>query len=277
MKVYDCFMFFNELDLVELRFEELYDTVDYFVIAESSVTHAGNTKPFIFLDNWNRFEKYQNKIIHLKIEDTPANLTGMQRDFYQRDCLRRGLVGLDNEDLVIISDLDEVPRAELIEMIKEDKNNYDRYILSIPQFRHRFNFMKVKETHKYPNIIVTRFKTFTSPNTEREHTFFWNPKPPNSVTLEHGGWHFTWIGNDSEIKNKIKNYAHTEHNNDLILNAVDVNKHLTDKKSFFNENEAFEIVKIDDYFPKHLLENLDKYKNLIVPNGSLSVTDIYTE
>jgi len=277
MKVYDCFMFFNELDLVEVRLEELFNVVDYFIIAESNVTHAGNPKPYIFLENWDRFKKYHSKIQHVKVDDIPANLTGMQRDWFQRDSLKKGFIDIESDDLVIISDLDEIPRSELVQMIKEDTNNYNRYILTIPQFRHRFNFMKVKETHKYPNIIITRFHSFTDPNSEREHTFFWNPKPHNSVTLEHGGWHFTWIGNDSEIKHKIKNYAHTEHNNETILNAVDVNKHLLERKSFFNDDEQFEIVMIDDYFPKHILDNLEKYNQYILPNGKLSVTDIYTE
>lgn len=277
MKVYDCFMFYNELDLVEIRFEELWDVVDLFVVVESNVTHAGNSKPYIFLDNWDKFQKYHSKIRHIKVDDMPQDATGMERDWLQRDGIKKGLTDLEYDDLVIISDLDEIPRADMIELIKNDNNDYDRYILCIPQFRHRLNFMKVKETYKYPNIIVTKFSAFSDPNQEREHTFYWNPKPNNSVLVEHGGWHFTWIGNDNEIKNKIQNYAHTEHNNEEILNSVDVGKHISEGKSFFNSDEEFQTVKLDDYFPKYILDNLEKYNHLVVPNASVCVTDIYKD
>jgi hypothetical protein len=277
MKVYDCFTFFNELDLLEIRLQELWGIVDYFVIAESNLSHTGNPKEYLFESNITRFKPYLEKIRHIKVDDMPDTTNAWVRENFQRNSLSRGLYDSTSDDLIIISDLDEIPRSEMIEIIKHDTNKYDRYILNIPQFRHRINFMKVQEAHKYPNIIITRQSVFTSSQQEREYTFYWNKKPDDSVTLEHGGWHFTWLGNDDEIKNKIRNYAHTEHNTDIILNAVDVNKHLQERKSFFNETESFEIVKVDDYFPKYLLDNLDRYANFIVPNGKVSVTDIYTE
>lgn len=277
MKVYDCFNFFNELDLLEIRLNELWNVVDFFVIVESNLSHSGNYKEYIFEKNLVRFEKFMSKIKHIKVDDTPDTDNSWIRENFQRRAITRGLDRLSADDLIVISDLDEIPRAELIEMIKEDANGYDRYILNIPQFRHRFNFMLVKEKYKYTNIIVTKGHVFTDPQQEREYTFFWNKKPDNSVILEHGGWHFTWLGNDSDIKLKIKNYAHVEHNTDQILNFVDVNKHLQERKSFFNNKEEFEIVSFDDYFPKFIQDNKDKFSHYIIPGGNKSVTDYYIE
>lgn len=278
MKVYDCFMFFNELDLVEVRLEELFYVVDYFVIAESNVTHAGNPKPYIFLENWDRFSKYHDKIRHIKVDNIPESFTGMDRDRYQRQAIGRVLSDMNQEDFVIVSDLDEIPRAELIRMIKDDENNYDRYLLNIPQFRHRLNFMKVKDSHKYTNIIVTRGSVFTDAHSERELTFPWTAKPPNSVTLEHGGWHFTWLGNDKEVINKLANFAHTDLNTKVTRDNINIADVITNKKSFLpNHNEEFEYVVIDDYFPMCIKNNLDKWQHLIVPNATKEVTEIYND
>jgi len=278
MKVYDCFMFFNELDLIELRFEELYSTVDYFVIAESNVTHAGNPKPYIFLDNWMRYSKFHDKIRHIKVDDMPDSFGGMDRDRYQRQSLSRGLHDLQDNDFVIVSDLDEIPRAELIEMIKTDTNDYDRYMLNIPQFRHRLNFMKVKESYKYTNIIVTKGNIFTDPHSERSLTFPWTAKPTNSVILEHGGWHFTWLGNDKEVINKLSNFAHTELNTASARNYINIEDVLKNKKSFLpNHDEEFEYVIIDDYYPDAIKNNLDKWSDLIIPDAKKEVTEIYKD
>ena len=277
MKVYDCFPFFNELELLEIRLQELWNVVDYFVIVESNLSHSGNPKDYVFENNMSRFEKFMPKIRHIKVEDNPDTEDSWVRENFQRRAITRGLTDLDVDDLIIVSDCDEIPRADLIDMIKDDTNNYDRYILNIPQFRHRVNFMLVKENYKYTNIIVTKGSAFTDPQQEREYTFFWNKKPDNSVILEHGGWHFTWLGNDDDIKIKIKNYAHVEHNNDQILSYIDVNKHLQEGKSFFNNNEEFEIVELDEYFPQFILENKDKFSSYIISGANRSVTDIYSE
>ena len=278
MKVYDCFMFFNELDLVEVRLEELYDVVDYFVIAESNVTHAGNPKPYIFLDNIERFSKYKSKIRHIKVDDMPDNVSGMYRDNYQRHSLHKGLTDLRPEDLVIVSDLDEIPRAELIHMIKEDANDYDRYFLNLPQFRHRLNFMLVKDNHKFTNIVVTKGHAFTDPHKEREFTFPWSAKPNNHVVLEHGGWHFTWLGNDQEVITKLQNFAHTDLNNEQTVANINIHDVIERKASFLpNHNEGFEYVVINDYFPDAIRNNISKWQHLIIPDAVTEVTDIYKD
>lgn len=278
MKVYDCFMFFNELDLLELRLQELWDTVDCFVIVESNISHAGNPKPYTLLDNWDRYAKYHSKMRHIKVEDFPPNVDGMFRDSFQRQGIARGLTDVAPEDIIIIADLDEIPRAELIEMIKEDANDYDRYLLCLPQFRHRINYMKVQEVHKYPNIMVTRARAFTNPQQEREYTFYWNQKPANTVVVEHGGWHFTYFGDDEAVKHKLQNFAHTELNIPEIIDNLSLDKILAEKRSFQpGTNEKFEYVIVDDYFPKGITDNLDKWQHLIIPDATVAVTDIYTE
>jgi hypothetical protein len=278
MKTYDCFLFFNELDLLELRLQELWDTVDCFIIVESNSSHSGNPKPYILLDNWDRYEKYHSKIHHVKVEDMPNSNNAWDNENHQRNAITHGLTNISPDDIIIISDLDEIPRAEMINMIKEDENDYDRYLLCLPQFRHRINYMKVKEAHKYSNIMVTRARSFTNPQQEREYTFFWNRKPDNTVTLEHGGWHFTYFGDDEAVKHKLQNFAHTELNIPEIIDNISLDNILAEKRSFQpGTNETFEYVVVDDYFPDSIINNLDKWQHLIIPNATVLVTDIYIE
>ena len=124
MKTYDCFTFFNELDVLEIRLKEMWDVTDYFVIAESNLSHSGKPKDYILLDNWERFKPYHSKIRRIQVDDMPETKDSWVREKFQRWALGRGLEDLEADDVVIVSDLDEIPRAEIVEMIKTDENDY---------------------------------------------------------------------------------------------------------------------------------------------------------
>lgn len=280
MKVYDCFMFFNELDVLEIRLQELWDSVDIFVLAESNTSHSGKPKEYIFENNKDRFEKYMSKIRHVKVDDMIATNDAMARDRFQRSCLHRGLTDIEPDDIIIVSDLDEIPRAEAVEMVKVDENNYERYIFVIPMFQYKLNYMKYFDISKQPNIMVTRGRVFTNPQQEREYTFPWVPKPADIVFVDHAGWHFTYFGDDNHAVTKIKNFAHTE---------TDVPRFTSDKLKIEwmienkyglwgpDHHERYDIVVVDDYFPKYITENIDKWKDKIHPGAVFHVTDLYRE
>src|SRR5579862_2641213 len=118
--VYDCFLFFNEIELLKMRLEELDEVVDYFVLVESAETQRGTEKPFYFTENKQLFEKYLPKIIHIAVEERHPELGLWERENYQRNCIARGLIHCRTEDVILISDLDEIPRPSLV---REVKNN----------------------------------------------------------------------------------------------------------------------------------------------------------
>lgn len=279
MKTYDCFTFFNELDVLEFRLQELYDTVDHFVIAEANLSHSGKPKEYILLDNWERYKPYADKIIRVQVDDFPETPDSWVREKFQRYALIRGLADLTPDDVIITSDLDEIPRAEMIEMIKEDENNYARYILAIPMFQYKINYMKIVERSKQWNIIVTRGRVYTNPQQEREYTFPWIPDPDDIVYVDHGGWHFTYFGDDNHAITKIQNFAHTETDTPEMIARHNIEWMITNKYGHhgINQPERFEIVQVDDYFPKCITDNLDKWQHRIAPNAVFKVTDLYRD
>lgn len=280
MKTYDCFMFFNELDLLEIRLQEMWEVTDTFVIAEANMSHSGKPKDYILLDNWERFKPYADKIKRIEVNNFPSTATtGMDRDRFQRSALAQGLTDIQPEDLVIISDLDEIPRAEIISMIKEDENNYDRYILCIPMFQYKLNYMKHFEVSKCPNIIVVRGRAYTNPQQEREYTFNWKPKPQNLdlVYIDHAGWHWSYFGdNDNAIK-KIQNFAHTETDTPEMIASHNIEWMVANKYGHhgINHHERYEYVVVNDYFPKCIVDNLEKWQHMIIPNAVFRVEDLY--
>lgn len=279
MKVYDCFPFFNELDVLEIRFKELADTVDYFVLVESNLSHSGKPKPYYFEESKDRFASWADKIRHIKVEDMPDTEDSWVREKFQRYCIERGLEDMAPEDVVIVSDCDEIPRAEIVNMIKEDENDWDKYILYIPQYQYRLNYMKIFDRSKNANIMITRGRAFTNAQQEREYTFYWNQKPKDTVFVDHGGWHFTYLGDDEHAIQKIQNFAHTETDTPDMVARHNIAWFVDNKYGHHGprDQERFEIVQIDDYYPTCITSDLERWQQWVVPNAVFSTTDLYRE
>ncbi len=140
--VYDCCLFFDEIELLKLRFEELYNVVDYFVIVESKTSLTGKDKPLFFDENREMFSKYQNKIVHLVIDsfpftfididpDSPFQLMYENEDFwtrenYSRDFILNALKDCKDTDTIFISNVNEVPRAASVKEIDNYLNGLNQ-------------------------------------------------------------------------------------------------------------------------------------------------------
>jgi hypothetical protein len=146
-------------------------------------------------------------------------------------------------------------------------------------FQYKINFMKYTERSKQPNIMLTRGRAFTNAQQEREFTFPWIPDHPNTAYIDHGGWHFTYFGDDKNAIIKLQNFAHTESDRPELIARHNIEWMVDNKYGHHGpgHEERFEIVVVDDYFPKCITENLDKYQHLIAPNAVFHVTDLYRE
>ena len=134
MKVIDCFIFYNELDMLEFRLNELNDVVDYFVLVECIKTHSNKDKELYFENNKNRFSKFLDKIIHIIVKDNiPQTSRAWDREEYQRYCIHEGInkLNLNSDDIIIIADLDEIPDAKTVLNIKNNNGLDGIYYLEM--------------------------------------------------------------------------------------------------------------------------------------------------
>jgi beta-1,4-mannosyl-glycoprotein beta-1,4-N-acetylglucosaminyltransferase len=257
MKTFDCFLFFNELDLLEIRLNILNECVDYFVIVESAITFQGEDKEFIFEKNRTRFAAFEDKIIYFKVEKYLfdfANLPYMVdpqsrddkilnaiykhidacphfnkqkefwwgNDFYQRECIRRALAVAKpaQDDLILLSDVDEIPNPETVSKIKADILPTSLVCLRQHEFCYYLNYYHNSDWIGTCAFLYGEFSDASLNgirfSTKRDEGF-------SPQIMDDGGWHFTSIGSVEAIQKKIRSWGHQEFNTKLVLNSVEYN------------------------------------------------------
>jgi Glycosyltransferase family 17 len=280
MKIYDCFPFYNELDLLELRLNELYTTVDHFVIVEANQTFTNRPKPFYFADNKSRYAKFLDKIIHIQVTDMPGHADPWVNDRFQRDQISRGIVDADPDDLIMISDCDEIIRPAAIEHMKSSDNSLFALRMTISNFK--FNYMKINPD-KYNVWAMAGKRIFfndVAPDAFRQIRFQFSDKPFQHTdngceVIEHGGWHFGYMGNKEWLLDKAQSFAHQEVNTPEFLAQIDPDASIEKRTSWQQDStDRYEIVKLDNYFPTTLLNNKQQYSKWILPNTDISVIDL---
>jgi beta-1,4-mannosyl-glycoprotein beta-1,4-N-acetylglucosaminyltransferase len=253
VKVFDCFKFFNELELLELRFMELNDVVDYFVIVESNKTHTGKTKLFNFELNKKRFEEYLPKVIYVKVTDLPnysPNDIWLAENF-QRNCISRGLNGIAKEgDKIIVSDVDEIPNTELI-LKNIDNPNWVTFNQNLYYY-----YVNCQQNCTWDGPIMANYGTFMFPQQLRDAA----RRGVNSQ--RHGGWHYSFMGGPDRIKYKVENIAESSLIIDKVGNVSDINKKIKSHSDLWGRTEEYaqkKIVDISSDKPKKLDEFLIKF------------------
>lgn len=282
-KVYDCFMFFNEIELLKLRLEELDDVVDYFVLVESAETQRGDPKPFYFDDNRHLFERFLNKIIYVRVDERHPEMDLWERENYQRNCIARGLQQCASSDLILISDLDEIPRPELIQklakripwrsahLLEKGKNKKFRkhnrnkkgpskaekmfYLNGARAFEMSIYFFQLnRQTHTHETwgggpwvgTVMTTYSMVEKFGVQHFRDYRWK-----FLRVYNGGWHFTWMGGKEKIKRKICS----------IVEGHPYGETIPDEEldRWINNHP---IVPIDESFPVYVQRNVDHLKSL---------------
>ncbi len=202
MKIFDCFTYFNETDVLRIRLEELGDVVDYFVVVESSQTFTGNSKPFYFdnIPNW--INKWKEKIIRVKI-DFPSNVnTSWLREYHQRNSISLGLTAAEPEDIILISDVDEILKGSLF----KDINLFDLPVrLDVKQYFWNFNWQVPPHCNQGARPVAAK-------KSDLDLSCAQELRAKILPTIPDCGWHFSFFGEPLKIKNKIESFAHTEYN-----------------------------------------------------------------
>lgn len=279
--IYDCFTFYNELDLLELRLHELAPVVDRFVLVEATKTHSNQPKPLYFEENKARFSEFLPKIIHIVVSDFPSEPENRWiLENYQRNAIMRGLEDCRPDDVVIVSDIDEIVRAEAV-LANKGKPG-------IKFFRQRlyyyfFNCMCTNLTWKQAKMAF--YRDLHSPQWLRDypgqkhptrlHKYWYRIKRligPKDVFIDDGGWHFSYIGGVDSIKLKIKSFAHSELDKEEFLEPDRILSAIERGEDLFGRGLKYEFVPLDDSFPRYLVENRERYRSMIWQMGNLDQT-----
>lgn len=243
--IYDCFLFLNELDLLEVHLAELDPYVDRFVLVEAKESYRGKDKPLVFLENKKRYEKYLNKIIHIIVEKMPA-YDAWEREFCQRNALLNGLKECTNDDIIIVTDLDEIVRGSEIPFAVKIMQSHKCKALTFQQHFYRW-FLNRKESYYWKGSVITSYE-------------FLKKKTPQGLRdrkdifpmVKNGGWHFSNMGGLKVFVQKLESFSHAEadlpanKNPDAILSGVRAN---------------LKLVPLDSSFPLFIQERIEYFKS----------------
>ena len=295
MKIYDCFMYFDEDIVLEVRLNFLDRFVDKFVIIESKYNHKGELRTPLF--NINKFEKFKDKIIYILTNNIPPGIeeintednqgeiyrksifNAWKRENLQRNQIRKGLIDANKEDWIIISDLDEIPNLPEINL-----KNIENYLIFFKQHMMYYKFNLKLEDYIWVGSKACKMKNLESPQWIRDikgkkyswwrvDTYFSKRKYSNILFVENGGWHFSYLKNSKDIEKKLKSYLH---HIDYDLNPVGekgIQEMINNKKTIYNikadqkENKFDGTNKLDkiniNLLPSYILENKDRLKDWI--------------
>ena len=295
MKIFDCFMYFDEEIVLDVRLNTLNEFVDYFVIVESKFTHKGDKRDLKF--NPNKFKKFKDKIIYLVYDQQPKEIelindqdnqdevsrkslwNAIYRENGQRNYINKGLIDAKENDIILISDVDEIPNLSNIDL---NKINKKVILFKQDMFYYKFNLY-------LPNIIWTgtkgcRKKHLINPQWLRNvkdrkypffrfDTFFSKKKYQSIRHINNGGWHFTNIKNAKEIEYKLRSYLHHVEFDLEPLSINEIDEIIKNKRAIYdltadqtkskigsgNKLEKFEFNKL----PRYIQENKKNYKEWI--------------
>jgi beta-1,4-mannosyl-glycoprotein beta-1,4-N-acetylglucosaminyltransferase len=299
-RIYDCFTFFNELDLLEIRLNHLNDIVDYFVLVEANKTHSGEYKPYFYEENKERYKDFHHKIIHIKKEFDTSNMvfvaksadvlleemkkyksvTQVPNDAYwelehaQRNAISEGIMDANDNDIIMISDVDEIPSTK---PIQEYLTRYSPNFIVLMQIIHYYYLnCKLKNSAVgafnkrtiWPGTTIMLKKNITTPQTVRDM------KGLRAKEIKNGGWHFSFLGNIEQIHYKLKSFAHSEYHHDeylnkeMIANRIKLGKDILDKGQEFI---CFDLNLFKNDYPEYLIENQNKFSKLIKPTKQIEL------
>ena len=259
-------MYFDEDLVLDIRLNTLYKEVDKFIIAEATKNHAGQEKKLNFrIEN---FSKFKDKINYLIIDDLPINVTSPKkgwhenhmRDQFQRNALERGYNEFNDEDLVMISDIDEIPNPEKIKEFNI-KNKYACFLQK--NYQSKINLLNITEGD-WVGTKICQKKYLKSPQWLRDmktkKKSFWKIFSNKLQLINNGGWHFSFLKEPSSIRNKILSYSHQEYNREEFTDVDLIKNKIIKGEDLFSRNIKYKKMKIDETFPKYITENKEKFK-----------------
>lgn len=278
--VIDCIPFFNELDILKLRLHILDPLVDRFVIEEATHTFSGLPKDLCFEKNREMFEEFLPKITYLVVDNSPKEISTHERDKFQKNALAKALTDASDEDVLILSDVDEIPNPAVLQELVKRFDPDKIYHLAQRNFYCYLNMEEVSGnllsiTGEFPGVERRMWlgtKVFAKKNIPESGIIDLreiSPEDPRSVRIADGGWHFGYMGSCHEtdvsrrVGTKVVAAAHQEYNTEDVL--AEVKDRLILGEDIFGRNAVFQWAVVDESYPQYLLEYKSEYDYLIMP------------
>ena len=278
--VIDCIPFFNELDILKLRLHILDPLVDRFVIEEATHTFSGLPKDLCFEKNREMFEEFLPKITYLVVDNSPEKISTHERDKSQKNALAKALTDASDEDVLILSDVDEIPNPAVLQELVKRFDPDKIYHLAQRNFYCYLNMEEVSGnllsiTGEFPGVERRMWlgtKVFAKKNIPESGIIDLreiSPEDPRSVRVADGGWHFGYMGSCHEtdvsrrVGTKVVAAAHQEYNTEDVL--AEVKDRLILGEDIFGRNAVFQWAVVDESYPQYLLEHKSEYDYLIMP------------
>lgn len=266
-KLVDLFLFFNELDLLELRFKTLYPYVDRFVICEGTHTMAGEPKPLYFKENFDRFSDFKDKIVHLVAPPPGANdFTPMMdakksAEAYQRRYLRNGLEGVGEDDIVMLSDVDEIPDPAVFADVRgamacgvdvATLRQHWHLLFLNARVTESFNRGAIDDACKWFGTMICTRRNFRRCCQDDFHSLWgrkWGPAGRQLFMIENGGWHLSYLGGLEKVMTKLKA---------TVLQEVGASDAQDLQKRMFVK-ARFDFIPLDNTFPLEVQRHPERY------------------
>ena len=271
MALYDCFMYFDEDMLLDIRLHTLSKHVDKFIISESKEDHSGKKKKLNF--DIKNFTKFKEKISYIVVEELPKNKENLKKNWgpdwirenFHRNSLANGYKNFSDNDLIMISDLDEIPDPKKISEFRDD----EKYACFIQKnFQQKINLLNTSQKY-WAGTKICKKKYLKSPqwlrNIKTKKRPFWKfYKPKEPQLIIDGGWHFSFLKNSEDISKKIQSYAHQEYHQNKYTDINKIQKKLNQKSDLFDRDYKYEKVDLNDKFPEYIINNKKKFNEWII-------------
>jgi beta-1,4-mannosyl-glycoprotein beta-1,4-N-acetylglucosaminyltransferase len=282
-----AFQFFNELDILKIKLEELNDVVDFFIISESNKTHSNKPKQLYFENNKDLFKKFKSKIIHQVLLDTPNDYINLKNDStkdarynhvidvvnnhthypkdqvsygndsYEKESLYQAMNFAKLDDMIILGDCDEIPKASKLQEIIDNFDDSQIYHMQHSMYYYYLNLRKNEPWHG--NMVMT-YKMF------KEHSFCEMRQFKEGIFVDNAGWHFTYMGGREAVRNKIESFGEQSLNLDWVKNGLEnsINNAIERGRDLYNRPCKFWVENISyDTHPKYLVEHQDQFSEYI--------------
>jgi len=249
--IVDCFPFFRELDLLELRLRTLEDVVDRFVIAEALTTHTGAPKPLYFAEHRERFARWNDRIVNLVDRGEPVAEAWLN-EWRQRDLLAEALTDLQPADLVVMSDVDEIPAPDRLGLRPQPGE-----LLVFEQYLSYYaaNFRARERCLGSRAFLAGDFPRWGSMHEIRRIT--------EGTIVRNGGWHFTFLGDRENARTKLLSTPHVEYGIPYFRDAARIDALLAAGRNIADPDEALIWSTVDDTYPAPLRADPERWRAFI--------------